>query len=376
MSELKEILAHLIQYESISPNDAGCQTFMMSYLTELGFECNVINQRPVTNFFAQIGHDRPLLIFAGHTDVVPEGDRSKWLTNPFELHELNGLLYGRGTADMKGSLACMMVAAKQFLATNPSLKGSLGFLITSGEEGDDFEKGTPYVMQKLNEQGIIPDYCVVGEPSSSERVGDVIKIGRRGSLTGRLTLHGKQGHVAYPHLAENPIHRLSPVLAELTAIEWDKGNDYFPPTSMQITQIHSGGHAGNIIPGDLSMQFNFRYSTEQTAEALKETVNNCFARYELTPEIQWQHNGKPFLMKNGRLLDVTLESIDSLVGQKPLLSTSGGTSDGRFIAPYGVEVIELGPVNATIHQVNECVSLSELESLSKMYYLICQKLLK
>ncbi|AHE67446.1 succinyl-diaminopimelate desuccinylase [Legionella oakridgensis] len=375
MNSLQELLTSLISYQSISPHDNGCQDFMIHYLEALGFHCQKFDSPPVANFFAIIGKRGPLLMFAGHTDVVPSGDLTKWLHDPFVLHQHNGLLYGRGTADMKGSLACMLIAASQFVKAHPDFPGRLAFLITSGEEGDHFNLGTPYVMSQLQQKGIHPDYCIVGEPSSSKRIGDVVKIGRRGSLTAKLVLHGKQGHVAYPQLAENPIHTISPVLVELVSTEWDKGNAFFPPTSLQITHIQSGGQASNIIPGELLLQFNFRYSTEQNAETLKQTVQTYFKRHGLQPLIEWRLNGEPFLTMKGRLLDACIEVITSQTGQTPELSTSGGTSDGRFIAPYGVEVIELGPVNETIHQVNECVALADLTILADMYYSLCKALL-
>lgn len=375
MSNIQDILAKLISFPSITPADAGCQSYMIDYLNQLGFECLPFDKAPVANFFARIGHQAPLLVFAGHTDVVPVGETSKWNSEPFALTEKEGMLYGRGVADMKGSLACMMHMATRFLENYPEFKGSLGFLITSGEEGDDFLHGTPYVMEQLKKQGIHPDYCILGEPSSSERVGDVIKVGRRGSLTAKITLHGIQGHVAYPHLADNPIHRISPALTELSKTQWDEGNDFFPATTMQIIQIHSGGHASNIIPGELELTLNFRYSTEQNDRSLKQAVGDCFKNHGLNPEIQWRLNGEPFLTSKGKLLDATVSAIQSITKINPNLSTSGGTSDGRFIAPFGVEVIELGPVNASIHQVNETVSLKDLETLEKIYFSICEQLL-
>lgn len=375
MTTLQDILAKLIEFNSVTPTDAGCQDYMINFLQAHGFDCQRLNQKPVANFFARFGKGSPLLVFAGHTDVVPVGDASKWLTPPFVLTEQGDLLFGRGVADMKGSLAAMLQMAAQFVKDFPSFSGSLGFLITSGEEGDHFDLGTPYVMQQLAEQDIKIDYCIVGEPSSTNAVGDVIKIGRRGSLSANLTLQGKQGHVAYPHLAENPIHRISAALAELTAIEWDKGNAYFPPTTLQITSISSDGHASNIIPGELKMAFNFRYSTEQNALSLQEQVINCFARHGLSPSLQWRINGEPFLTRQGKLMDACITAITEHTGKEPELSTSGGTSDGRFIAPYGVEVIELGPVNASIHQVNEWVSLNELQKLEQIYYAISKTLL-
>lgn len=375
MDNIQSILARLVKFPSITPADAGCQHYMMDYLRDLGFVCTRLDKPPVANFFAKIGHSAPLLIFAGHSDVVPVGDLSQWHSDPFSLHQQDGMLYGRGVADMKGSLACMMVAARAFVTANPSFSGSLGFLITSGEEGDHFHLGTPYVMEYLKEQGIQPDFCVVGEPSSSQSIADVIKIGRRGSLSAKIIVQGIQGHVAYPHAAENPIHSVSPVLSELTSTEWDQGNAFFPPTSMQMTYIHSGGHAGNIIPGTLEMKLNFRFSTEQTEALLKQRVFECFTKYGLDPLIEWRLNGNPFLTSHGALLEKTQQAIREHTGQAPELSTSGGTSDARFIAPFGVEVLELGPVNSSIHQVNEAVSLHELEVLAKIYCSICELLL-
>lgn len=375
MKTLKQLLADLVAFQSISPVDAGCQNYMITYLENLGFQCQRLDNAPVSNFYAQCGHGSPLFVFAGHTDVVPVGDPSKWHTDPFTLHEKDGYVYGRGTADMKGSLAAMLFAASRFIKDYPQFTGSVGFLITSGEEGDDFQLGTPYVMQQLHDQGIHPNFCIVGEPSSTHQVGDTIKIGRRGSLTGTFELHGKQGHVAYPHLADNPIHRIGAMLAELTTLVWDEGNAHFPPTSLQVTHIHSGGHASNIIPGTLHLQFNLRYSTEHTADSLKEAVAHCFEQHGLNNDITWRVNGEPFLTTSGHLLESCIDVIGAHTHIKTELSTSGGTSDGRFIAPYGVEVIELGPVNATIHQVNECVSLTDLDLLSHMYYSLCQKLL-
>ncbi|MFC3907784.1 succinyl-diaminopimelate desuccinylase [Legionella dresdenensis] len=375
MAAIKDLLARLVEFQSITPHDAGCQEYMIDFFEQHGFICQRFNHKPVANFFARYGNKGPLLVFAGHTDVVPVGDRLKWRSDPFQLTEQDGLVYGRGVADMKGSLAAMMQMAARFVSDYPDFDGSLGFLITSGEEGDEFDLGTPLVMAALKQQGIVPDYCIVGEPSSSARLADVIKTGRRGSLSGKLTLQGKQGHVAYPHLAVNPIHLISPALAELTAMIWDNGNAHFPPTSLQITHINSGGHAGNIIPGELELAFNFRYSTEQTAAGLQQSVTELFNRHQLYPEIVWRVNGEPFLTAQGKLLDSCITAITETMGCQPELSTSGGTSDGRFIAPYGVEVIELGPINATIHQVNECVSMVDLEKLGELYYQICRLLL-
>lgn len=372
---IKALLAELIRFQSITPEDAGCQQFMADFFKRLGFTCQHFDNAPVANFFARLGNKVPLLVFAGHTDVVPIGDASKWHSDPFTLKEEGGMLYGRGGADMKGSLAAMMAMAERWVKIYPEFNGSLGFLITSGEEGDHFNQGTPHVMAALKEQGVKLDYCVVGEPSSTSVAGDVVKIGRRGSLTAKITVHGKQGHVAYPHLAQNPIHTLSPILAQLTTTEWDKGNQHFPPTSLQITHIQSGGQASNIIPGELILQLNFRFSTEQTVAGLQQRVENCFAQWQVNAEFSWTVNGLPFLTATGKLLASTVNAIETITGKKPELSTSGGTSDGRFIAPYGVEVIELGPVNATIHQVNECVNEADLETLGDIYFNIATQLL-
>ena len=375
MHSIQEILAKLISIASVTPNDEGCQAYMMQHLAEMGFDCQRMDNAPVSNFFARIGVDEPCFVFAGHTDVVPVGDRQKWHTDPFVLSEKDGMLFGRGVADMKGSLACMLVAAERFIANHPRFTGSLGFLITSGEEGDDYHLGTPYVMAQLKAINIHPTYCIVGEPSSTRFIGDVIKVGRRGSLNAKLTLHGKQGHVAYPHLAENAIHLFSPALLAMSTKQWDSGNDYFPPSTLQITHIQAGGHANNIIPGELTAHFNIRYSTEQTESTIKSTIEACFQEYGLKPDITWRLSGEPFLTAKGKLVDSCIKAIQKHTKLTPELSTSGGTSDGRFIAPYGVEVVELGPVNATIHQVNECVSKADLEILADLYYEICVSLL-
>jgi succinyl-diaminopimelate desuccinylase len=371
--DIKTLLETLVRFPSITPKDASCQEWMMGFLNSIGFSCQKMNKDPVSNFFALYGRGEPLLVFAGHSDVVPVGHIEQWQSDPFVLKEHGDLLYGRGVADMKGSLAAMLHMAARFVKDFPEFRGRLGFLITSGEEGDDFDKGTPHVMEILHGQGIHIDYCVIGEPSSTETLGDVIKIGRRGSLTAQLKLEGKQGHVAYPHLAINPIHQLAPALAELCGTIWDAGNSYFPPTTMQITMLQSGGHASNIIPGELMLQLNFRFSTEQTEAGLKERVMALFERHQLKPSIKWRLNGLPFLTAKGQLVEQCQQAILEITRQKPILSTSGGTSDGRFIAPYGVEVIELGPVNASIHQVNEWVSLTDLQHLEAIYYNIAKR---
>lgn len=375
MDDLRNILDQLIAYPSITPHDAGCQDYMIQMLEAFGFHCQRFDKPPVSNFFAHIGTGSPCFVFAGHTDVVPIGDSTLWQSDPFCLQEKDGMLYGRGVADMKGSLACMLVAGAQFVKTQSHFTGTLGFLITSGEEGNDYDLGTPHIMEQLQAIGIHPDYCIVGEPSSTRYVGDTLKIGRRGSLNATITLEGKQGHVAYPHLAENPIHTVSPALAELTTTRWDEGNAHFPPTSLQVTHIQAGGEASNIIPGTLTLQMNIRYSTEQTAQQLQSSVVDCFARHGLNPVIHWQLSGEPFLTSKGRLLTSCINAIQQHTGQTPDLSTSGGTSDARFIAPFGVEVLELGPVNATIHQVNECVASDDLNTLAAIYFSLCVALL-
>lgn len=370
-SSIRTILEALVACPSISPDDAGCQSLLIRYLEPLGFHCQRLDSPPVSNLFACIGQGEPCFIFAGHTDVVPIGEISQWQSNPFRLTEHERLCYGRGVADMKGSLASMLVAAARFVNQHPSFHGRLGFLITSGEEGDDYNLGTPYVMEALKRQGIHPNYCLVGEPSSSQSIGDTIKIGRRGSLSATLTLKGRQGHVAYPQLADNPIHAIAPMLAELTTTSWDTGNDHFPPTSLQITRIHADGKASNVIPGTLMLDFNLRYSTEHTHQDLIQRIETCCRRHLIDPLIQWRFSGEPFLTSKGPLLEHTINAIKTHTGIEPILSTSGGTSDGRFIAPFGVEVVELGPLNATIHQVNESVSLDDLLTLSHVYYDIC-----
>lgn len=375
LAQITALLSILVRFASITPNDVGCQEPMIHFFQEAGFICQRLNDSPVANFFCRYGTQSPLLVFAGHTDVVPVGDEHLWLTPPFELTIKDGHAFGRGVADMKGSLAAMMVMAERFVRLYPHFSGSLGFLITSGEEGEYFDKGTPFVMSELQKQGIHIDYCIVGEPSSTAEVGDVIKIGRRGSLTLKVKLEGKQGHVAYPHLAKNPIHMISPVLEELTTHTWDEGNAFFPPTSFQITHIQAGGEANNIIPGQLELHANFRFSTEQTALGLQKKVVDIFHHHNLNPAISWRTNGEPYLTSQGKLLEATIKAISAIRQKKPELSTSGGTSDGRFIAPFGVEVLELGPVNASIHQVNESTDLASLETLSEMYYQICREIL-
>ncbi|MCR9192650.1 MAG: succinyl-diaminopimelate desuccinylase [Gammaproteobacteria bacterium] len=373
--DITNLLKQLVACQSITPKDADCQAIMIAFLKNLGFHCQQYDNPPVSNFYAEYGQGETLLLLAGHTDVVPAGDLSLWDTDPFELVAKDDILYGRGVADMKGSLAAMLLAAQRWVTEHPDT-GRLGFLITSGEEGNDFALGTPYLMSQLQARHIQADFCIVGEPSSNETVGDVIKIGRRGSLHGSLRLQGKQGHVAYPHLADNPIHKLAPAMAELSTMVWDQGSKEFPPTSFQITHIHAGGEATNIIPQDIQMHFNLRFSTEHTVEHLQQLILDCLKRHHLKPEIEWTISGHPFLTNPGRLRTACQNIIHSRTQQTPECSTSGGTSDGRFIAPHGVEVVELGPVNQTIHQVNEAVALADLVILTDLYYGIIQELLR
>ena len=356
----------LIARPSVTPEDAGCQALLAERLTALGFECSALPFGDVENLWAQWGHEGPLLVFAGHTDVVPPGPREQWQSDPFEAVERDGFLYGRGAADMKGSLAAMVTACEDFLAGGGPAEGRIGFLITSDEEGPARD-GTVKVMQWLAERELAIDYCIVGEPSSSESLGDTIKNGRRGSLNAVLTVRGRQGHVAYPQFADNPIHRALPALAELAARHWDDGNEHFPPSSLQITNVRAGTGATNVIPGDLELWLNFRFSTEQTSEGLRRAVEDCLEKHDVAADLHWDLSGEPFLTAAGALVEASREAIRDVTGIETRLSTSGGTSDGRFIAPYGAEVVELGPVNASIHRVNEHVRIADLERLSAIY---------
>ncbi len=364
----------LIERVSVTPEDAGCQNLMSERLEALGFQCTPLPFDDTENLWAEWGHEGPLLVFAGHTDVVPPGPLEAWQSPPFEPAERDGQLYGRGAADMKGSLAAMIVACERFLSREPQVYGRIGFLITSDEEGPA-KNGTVRVVEWLQEREIDIDYCVVGEPSSSETLGDTIKNGRRGSLNGRISVHGRQGHVAYPQLAHNPIHAVLPALAELTARRWDEGNEFFPPTSLQISNINAGTGATNVIPGELELLLNFRFSTEQKADGLRRAVEDCFAAHGVEVAIDWDLSGEPFLTPAGRLVDQAREAVRAVTGLEAELSTSGGTSDGRFIAPSGAEVVELGPVNASIHRVNENVRVADLDRLARIYERIIEGLL-
>ncbi|MEH6553951.1 succinyl-diaminopimelate desuccinylase [Pseudoalteromonas tetraodonis] len=364
----------LIQRESVTPEDAGCQHMMNERLSAIGFDIESLFFTDTLNTWARKGTQSPHFCFAGHTDVVPTGPEKNWQHPPFAGLIEDGLLHGRGAADMKGSLAAMIVATERFVTKHPDHKGSISFLITSDEEGP-FINGTTRVIDTLEERGEKIDMCLVGEPSSRDVLGDVVKNGRRGSLTGFLTIKGVQGHVAYPHLAQNPIHLATPALTELSQTVWDMGNDFFPATSFQISNINGGTGAGNVIPGELEVQFNFRFSTEVTYQQLQQKVNSILQKHNLNYKLNWIVNGLPFLTDHGPLVDATVAAIKSVTGLTTNLETTGGTSDGRFIAQTGAKVIELGPRNATIHKVDECVSTDDLIALADIYEQILEHLL-
>ncbi|OGI41675.1 MAG: succinyl-diaminopimelate desuccinylase [Candidatus Muproteobacteria bacterium RBG_16_64_11] len=369
-----DLAKQLIARPSLTPNDEGCQQLMIARLEPLGFTVERLRFGEVDNFWARRGTAAPLLAFAGHTDVVPTGPRAQWTSDPFTPEVRAGLLYGRGAADMKGSLAAFVTAIEDFVGQHPDHKGSIGLLITSDEEGPAVD-GTVKVVDWLTARGEHIDYCLVGEPSSHARLGDVIKNGRRGSLSGRLTVHGKQGHIAYPHLARNPIFDFAPALLALVKTEWDRGNEHFPPTGFQISNIHAGTGAENVIPGHLDVHFNFRYSTAVTEAQLRERVEHTLNSHGLRYDLAWSSSGKPFLTPAGRLVDAARAAIRDELGLDTRLSTEGGTSDGRFIAPTGAEVVELGPRNATIHQIDECVAVADLAALTRTYRRVLEHLL-
>jgi succinyl-diaminopimelate desuccinylase len=363
----------LIAKQSVTPMDEGCQVLMIEHLQKIGFEVESLRFGEVDNFWAIKGGAGPILCFAGHTDVVPSGPASSWSQPPFEPTVVDGQLYGRGAADMKGSLAAMLVAVERFVDEHPDHSGRIAFLITSDEEGIA-TNGTVKVVQWLQDQNITPDYCLVGEPSSTAKCGDVIKNGRRGSLGCTMTVKGLQGHVAYPHLGRNPIHLAAPALAELTSESWDQGNEFFPATSFQISNINGGTGATNVIPGELEVMFNFRFSTEVTDWQLRQRTEAILDCHGLDYELKWNLSGQPFLTSEGELVEAAVASIKQVTGMDTELSTAGGTSDGRFIAPMGTQVVELGPVNATIHQIDENTNVAELDVLTDIYQALLQRL--
>ncbi|TDY00099.1 succinyl-diaminopimelate desuccinylase [Thiohalophilus thiocyanatoxydans] len=374
MSETLKLAKALIERPSVTPEDAGCQPLLGERLKAIGFTLESMRFEEVDNLWARRGANGPLFVFAGHTDVVPTGPEEAWQSPPFSPTEHDGQLYGRGAADMKSSIAAMVTACERFVQQHPDHVGSIGFLITSDEEGPSIN-GTVKVVETLQQRNEPIDWCLVGEPSSTDRVGDVIKNGRRGSLGAILTVRGKQGHVAYPHLARNPVHQFAPALQELVSHEWDQGNDYFPPTTFQISNIQAGTGANNVIPGELEVQFNFRFSTEVTDEQLRRQVEAILDGHALDYAINWTLSGQPFLTPEDKLVAATQQAVQHVTGYPTTLSTAGGTSDGRFIAPTGAQVVELGPLNATIHQINEHTDIAELDTLSAIYEQILVNLL-
>ena len=366
-SSALQLAKELIARKSITPEDAGCQQLLAERLSRAGFKCEPMTFGAVTNLWARRGTGHPVVCFAGHTDVVPTGPLAEWHSNPFVPTVRDGKLFGRGAADMKSSIACFVVAAERFVAAHPKHAGSIALLITSDEEGPAVD-GTVRVVEVLKKRNELIDYCIVGEPSSVDMLGDTLKNGRRGSLSGHLVVRGVQGHVAYPHLVKNPIHLVAPAVAELARTQWDKGNESFPPTSFQISNIHAGTGAGNVVPGTVDVDFNFRFSTESTDQSLRQRVETILKKHALEYTIDWVLGAKPFLSKRGRLADVVLEANKRHTGTNGELSTTGGTSDARFIIDICPEVIELGPINTTIHKLNEHIALPELEILPLIYF--------
>lgn len=369
-----DLLCDLVRRRSVTPDDAGCQGVIVNFLSRLGFKCETLQFNDVTNLWARRGTASPVLCFAGHTDVVPPGNEAEWLHPPFEPTFVDDCLYGRGSADMKSGLAAMLVAIEEFLGAHSRHEGSIALLITSDEEGRARD-GTLKVIETLQQRDEHIDWCVLGEPSSQRVVGDIVRIGRRGSLSGMLDVLGVQGHVAYPQLADNPIRRFAPVLAELHEIEWDEGNAHFPPTSFQVVDIKAGVGAPNVTPGELSARFNFRYSTQWTHESLQDRVESVFDAHDIAYDLNWHLSGKPFLTQPGQLIDAVSQAVVEETGSVPELSTGGGTSDGRFISPAGTDVVELGPVNASIHKIDEHVKVDDVITLTRMYRRIIELML-
>ncbi|AUH52064.1 succinyl-diaminopimelate desuccinylase [Chromobacterium sp. ATCC 53434] len=374
MSATLDLARELIRRDSVTPRDEGCQALMIDRLEAIGFKVEKMRHGDVDNFWARRGDAGPVFCFAGHTDVVPTGPLEKWDSPPFEPTVRGGLLYGRGAADMKASLAAFVTACERFVAEHPDHAGSLALLITSDEEGVAVD-GTVKVVDALEARGETVDYCIVGEPTSETRLGDTIKNGRRGSLSGRLIVHGIQGHIAYPQLAQNPIHLMAPALAELAATRWDDGNDFFPPTSWQVSNIQAGTGATNVIPGHCDLWFNFRFSPESSADSLKERVCRILDKHGLGYELHWQLSGLPFITPPGALTEALAQAIAEVADARAELSTTGGTSDGRFIKRIARELVEFGPVNATIHKLNECVEVADIEPLADIYRLTLERLL-
>jgi succinyl-diaminopimelate desuccinylase len=374
MSQTLELTQNLMARRSVTPADEGCQDLMIGRLEALGFQIERLRYGNVENFWARRGNAGPVFCFAGHTDVVPTGPLEEWRSDPFAPSVRDGVLFGRGAADMKSGLAAMVTATEEFVAAHPKHKGSITYLITSDEEGPSVD-GTKRVVETLSSRKERIDWCIVGEPSSEQTIGDTVKVGRRGSFSGRLTVHGVQGHVAYPHMAENPVHTLAPALAELTSREWDKGTEHFQPTTFQVSNINAGTGAPNVIPGELKARFNLRYSPIQTQDGLKEVVEGILRKHGVRFTIEWYVSGEPFYTAPGVLSDAVGGAIHDVVGSRPKLSTGGGTSDGRFIATLGAQIVELGVVNTTIHKVNECVRIEELDALHRMYFNVLRRLL-
>ena len=373
-SDSQELAIQLLSIDSVTPHDKGCQDLLCERLTKLGFKCETMQFGEVTNLWARRGTTSPVLAFAGHTDVVPTGPIEKWDSDPFKPEIRDGYLYARGAADMKSSIACMVTACERFIESHPDHSGSIAFLITSDEEGPATE-GTVKVIQTLEQRGEKIDWALVGEPSSTNTVGDVVKNGRRGSLGARLTVSGIQGHVAYPHLAENPIHRVAPALAELSTTEWDQGNEFFPATTFQISNINAGTGATNVIPGEVIVDFNLRFSTCLTADEIQQRIESILKSHQLKYDINWTLSGLPFLTAAGALVEAAQQAIKTITGIETELSTAGGTSDGRFIAPTGAQVLELGPVNESIHKINENLKFEDIDTLSEIYEKMLQLLL-
>ena len=369
-----DLARQIMSRPSLTPDDAGCCEIFTKRLEPLGFHCEYINRNGVTNLWARRGTAKPLFVFAGHTDVVPTGPLEKWTSPPFAPEIRDGMLYGRGAADMKSSLAAALTATEAFIAANPEHPGSIAFLLTSDEEGDAND-GTIAVVEALKARGETLDYCIIGEPTSVDTLGDMIKNGRRGSLSGKLTVKGIQCHIAYPHLGKNPIHLAAPAIAELTAIEWDQGNEYFPPTTWQISNIHGGTGATNVIPGSVEIKFNFRFSTASTVEGLQQRLRAVLDQHGLDYDIDWTLGARPFLTGRGPLADAATIAIRDVCGIETELSTTGGTSDGRFIADICQQLLEIGPVNATSHKIDECIAVDSLPKLSAIYGRILRQLL-